>query len=69
MTDAERAARLFDIEPPLSLAAEIAGQLALLQVLLRQGIVPTEDRRIRWAAEAEEAARRLSEATITERRL
>ena len=55
------------IEPPLSLGAEIAGQLALLQVLLRQGIVPTESRRIKWAAEAEETARRLSEATITER--
>ena len=53
MTDAERAARLFDIEPPLSLGAEIAGQLALLQVLLRQGIVPTESRRIKWAAEAQ----------------
>lgn len=54
------------IERPLSLSAEIAGQLALLQVILRQGIVPTEDRRIAWAAEAEEIARRLGNATVTE---
>ena len=54
------------IEPAVSLRAELMGQLALLQSILRQGFVPSEERRIAWAAEAEETARRLGNATVTE---
>ena len=56
------------IERPLCLRAEIAGQLALLQSVLRQGVVHSEEKRIAWAAQAEEVARRLENATITEDR-
>lgn len=50
----------------ISLSAEIAGQLALLQILLRTDVAHSEKYRLQWAAEAEEVARRLGNATVTE---